>query len=363
MNFKQWLLLSEKIIHNGETYATVMDLINKLSDEPNTYLSFQKTPQLEIWPKQHKKYDTPVGIYAYPIKYASEKMENLPFATENPYIVIFKPTGNIIDNNLTEKQQDDYINKLKQMYPNLDLDQLKNFQIRSSYSKLWLSVVQIIAPNNPSLQNKIFRKLGIDGFDDSTGTGAIHSSEPVQAVFFRPQTLQKLQVLDNVLHISLVGKQPLQKYPKRFLKDTNLLKLLLNATNKDEMAKKIIKNNKDLSAGDVTVLLLNVTNTKEIADLLGQNNIDKLNDDNINWLLLNATNKDEIAKLIIQNKKDLTDNDVINLLHYATNKDEMAKLLGSENINKLTDSNINWLLNFATNKDEMRSILQKYGRI
>jgi hypothetical protein len=298
MNFKNWLIFNEKITHEDETYATVMDLIHKLADKSNTYLSFQKTPQLEIWPGQHKKYKTPVGIYAYPIKYASEKLEKLPFATENPYIIIFKPTGNIIYDNLTEKQQDEYIDKLKKMYPNLDLDQLKNFQIRSSYSKLWLSVVQIIAPNNPSLQNKIFRKLGIDGFDDSTGTGSIHSFEPVQAVFFRPQTLQKLQVLDNVLHISLVGKQPLQKYPKSFFQDTNLLKLLIQATNKDEMAKKIIKNNKELSAGDVTVLLLNVTNTKEIADLLGQNNIDKLNDDNINWLLLNAKNPDEMRSIL-----------------------------------------------------------------
>jgi hypothetical protein len=307
MNFKQWLLLSEKIIHNGETYATVMDLINKLSDEPNTYLSFQKTPQLEIWPGQHKKYNTPVGIYAYPIKYASEKMEDLPFATENPYIVIFKPTGNIIDNDLTEKQQDDYLDKLKKLYPNLNLDQLKNFQIRSSYSKLWLSVVQIIAPNNPSLQNKIFRKLGIDGFDDN-GTGTIHMGEKKQAVFFRPQTLQKIQILDNVLHNSLVGNQPLQKYPKSFLKDKiKNKKMFRNYINY------LVRNNKISDEDDVYALLDNSDDKDKTAELIIKNK-PNLSNENIKDLFEFSKDKEKIAETIINNIPNLNDQIILEII-------------------------------------------------
>jgi hypothetical protein len=382
MNFKEWLLLTEKIVHNGKNYETVMDLLKHLENEPNTYISFQMYPQLEIWPKQHKIYDTPVGIYAYPIKYASEKLEKLPFATQKPYLIIFKPTGNIISNNLTEQEQDNYLEKLKQLYPTADLEKVNDYEIHSPFSKLWLAVVMIIAPDNPSKQNKIFRQLGINGFNDK-GSGTIHPEEKYQAVFFKPQTLQKIQILDNVLHKSLLGKQPLQKYPKEIIanatpdqnaieKYTNYIMrnnkfkdntelILSNSIEPDKTAKLIIKNKKNLSDDDINHLLDYTTDKEKIAKLII--NKKDLSYDSVNHLLDYATDKDKIAKLIVKNKKDLNDANVYYLLRYAKNKDEIAEMLGQNNINKLSDENVRYLLIWAPNPDEIRSLLQKYGRI
>jgi hypothetical protein len=409
------LLLTEKIVHDGSNYETVMDLLKHLENEPNTYVSFQKYPQLEIWPGQHKTYSTPVGVYAYPIYYASTRLENLPFATQQPYLIIFKSTGNIISNDLTEQEQDDYLEKLKQLYPAADLNEVNNYHFRSAFSKLWLAVVMVIAPDNPSKQNKIFRQLGIDGFNDQ-GSGTIHPSEQYQAVFFKPQTLQKIKVLDNVLHKSLVGKQPLQKYPKEIIsadiqnknaikKYTNYImrnnktqdiddldsKLLLsNSKERDKMAKLIIQNKKylnykdvynllnyttekgkdeiaeliiqkkkDLNDYNVFLLLLCAINKYEIAQLLGSENINKLTDVYVIDLLKYAKNPDEMAKLIIQ-YKDLTYKNVDNLIHFATDKEEIAELLGRENINKLSDERVNSLLDLAENKYEMAKIIIQY---
>jgi hypothetical protein len=246
----------------------------------------------------------------------------------------------------------------------------------------------VIAPDNPSKQNKIFRQLGIDGFNDQ-GSGTIHPSEQYQAVFFKPQTLQKIKVLDNVLHKSLVGKQPLQKYPKEIInldiqnknaieKYTNYIMrnnktqdiedidskyLILGSKERDKTAKFIIKNKKYLNDNDVYNLLSYATDKDEIAKLLGSENINKLSDKNVYDLLRYAKNPDEMAEFIIQYKTYLNDYSVFLLLSYATNKDEIAKLLGKENINKLSDRNVNYFLNLAENPDEMRRILKKYGRI
>ena len=115
MQFKKWLYLVEKIEYNGKNYDTVMDLLKDLRNEPDTYLSFQMYPQLEIWAGQAKAYKTPVGVYAYPINYAYRMQEELPFATGQPYIVIFRSTGNIIKNNLTPEKQDYYLEELRKI--------------------------------------------------------------------------------------------------------------------------------------------------------------------------------------------------------------------------------------------------------
>jgi len=134
----------------------------------------------------------------------------------------------------------------------------------------------------------------------------------------------------------LLGPENINK-----LNASDLETLLIVATKPDEMAKFIIKNKKYLTDQDVVNLLMH-----------GESE-----------LLNYATNKDEIAELIIQKKTDLTGDNVYNLLRNAKNLDKIAELLGQENISKLSNGNINSLLYYASDKDEMRSILKKYGHI
>jgi hypothetical protein len=176
---------------------------------------------------------------------------------------------------------------------------------------------------------------------------------------------QKEHVLNNTENIQKIistskNRDETAKFiiqNKKDLTDKNVYALLSYATNKDEMANLIIQNKKDLTDDDVYNLLNYAKNKDEMAKLLGSENINKLTDENVRNLLNYAKNKDEMANLIIQNKKDLTDKNVYALLSYAKNKDEMAKLLGSENINKLTDENVRNLLNYAKNKDEIANLI------
>ena len=70
-----------------------------------------------------------------------------------------------------------------------------------------------------------------------------------------------------------------------------------------------------------------------MANILGSENISKLSSDRVYHLLSNATNKDEMAKLIVKHKKELSDGNVYALLKYAENKDEIKKLLREKGIN------------------------------
>jgi hypothetical protein len=68
-----------------------------------------------------------------------------------------------------------------------------------------------------------------------------------------------------------------------------------------------------------------------MARILGQENINKLNGENVYYLL-----------------------------HGASDKDQMARILGSDNINKLIGGHVSDLLSRVNDKEEMRQILRKY---
>jgi hypothetical protein len=113
------------------------------------------------------------------------------------------------------------------------------------------------------------------------------------------------------------------------LSDSNVYWLLEIAPDKDkqEIAKLIIANKKELS------------------------------DNNVFNLLNYASDKQEIAKLIIQYKEELSEDNVFNLLHYASDKQEIAEKLGPKNINKLFQRNMILLLASASKKQEVAEIL------
>ena len=100
--------------------------------------------------------------------------------------------------------------------------QLKNYNIRSNYSDLWL-LTKILSKLNPVQWNSNFRKLGIDGFVDFD-TNTIHPSEPTQGVVFTANALKLLQTIDN-------KKIPTTDYKPDKMSDdqiVNLFKLIFN---------------------------------------------------------------------------------------------------------------------------------------
>lgn len=163
------------------------------------------------------------------------------------------------------------------------------------------------------------------------------------------------------------------------------------AKDKDEIAKAIIKNKKELDTNNIVSLLYAAVNKEEIAKLIGPVDMAKLKDqdvlfllqenpkeemfkalgpDNINKLphiyTLFSDEKEQnidIAKLIIKYKQ-LNDEDLMVL--FPKDPEKIAQILGPNTIKKLSDDVVNFYLHEKINpefKDKMIKILKHHGRI
>lgn len=190
----------------------------------NLFVSLTAIPKLGINPRSH--YNTPMGIYAYPVEYVLEKvgrklpLDFLPFAGDQPWVNIFRVSenSNVIDlDEVTEDMYNDYCQRFSEILSKshkspiertnkivavLKDEANREARVKTPGGKLWYvsmevskEIADLYVEKSRSLSwNKLFRDVGIDGFIDM-GKGIIHPSEPTQAVFF---SMKPIQVLDRV---------------------------------------------------------------------------------------------------------------------------------------------------------------------
>lgn len=199
---------------------SINQAVAQAKDQPNTFISFTEIDKLGINPKS--KHETPIGIYAYPIKYVAQMLgdtksgDALPFAGEQPFANIFRARGNIVDlGTVSLSEINHYLTKLTEYLETIEpdlggaVDQAKEAafeeaQVQSNAGRFWyvtMSIAQIVAQLTGTKTvvawNKIFRVLGIDGCVDSQGKGIIHENEPIQAVFFSIKSITNNQRVYN----------------------------------------------------------------------------------------------------------------------------------------------------------------------
>ena len=209
---------------NPKTSINVIlqDYLNQAEQLPGTsisnlFVSFTKLPKLGINPRS--EYNTPNGIYAYPVNFVMSKtklsrsMNVLPFAGGSPWANIFRvnPDANVIVlQQVSAAMLESYIALIKQnLLPKLGIEDnrfgfgimLSDVEAESSTpgEVLWRITGELgalIAENAPVAWNAICRSLGIDGFID-LGSGIIHPAEKTQAVFFK-STDDVIQMIDRV---------------------------------------------------------------------------------------------------------------------------------------------------------------------
>lgn len=182
------------------------------SDPKNAFISFTKVDKLGINPQSG--YDTPLGIYAYPVDYVQKETEDgqwmrvLPFAGRSEYATLFRPSGNIVElDTLSVLEARGYYKKLSDLWVKMSgtdwktsVDQVERI-LNNAHElalfpdyvggRFWYIVREIaylIAGARGEgkvtvIWNKVFREIGIDGCVDR-GIGIIHSNEPNQGVFF-----------------------------------------------------------------------------------------------------------------------------------------------------------------------------------
>lgn len=216
MKFKEFLLEYRKNAEVNKKESTVEALERIYEEYPNDklYVSFTEVDKLGINPLS--KYETPIGVYAYPLEYViSRGIKRLPFANERKYINVFKANGNILELDKVVLNKE-LLNKIYSVSKSLlginDKNLLNSLLKRSeteSYSttdggKFWFIVMRICqryaqlnGKKKHIVMNKFFREMGIDGCVDRNGDGVIHPMEPIQAVFFRTDVIELIERVKN----------------------------------------------------------------------------------------------------------------------------------------------------------------------
>lgn len=202
-----------------------LETLQKYKDDDNAFLSFTqdvypRTNRDSVVPKVGTKiglnplseYDTPIGVYFYPIKAFWDKIERnrIPFAGSSPHLYIVKANNYeklLIGSKYTEEDFERDLAELKSIYPKIDFDSIYN-KIDYSYrthpaQKFWsltrgLSILFSengkIKSKQPVIWTQILRRF-YDGVVDDAGWGFIHTNEPTQAVIW---TKAQFKVVDYV---------------------------------------------------------------------------------------------------------------------------------------------------------------------
>ena len=200
------------------------------SNIKNLFVSFTDLDKLGINPTS--KYNTPIGIYAYPAEYVLKKIgdtgstDKLPFAGDKPWVNIFRATGNVVDlDTIDSNMVSEYLKTLQDTFegkkiPENDFKHLfsqagmgATHRTRSGilwyFTKLLAGYVdqqsndktkpntKTVAKSESVIWQSILRKvLKIDGMVDD-GEGVIHENEPTQAVFFNPAAIKMVKRISN----------------------------------------------------------------------------------------------------------------------------------------------------------------------
>ena len=99
-----------------ERFEDRMETLSQWWNDPTIYVSFTELEKLGINPQSH--YNTPLGIYAYPLKemYENIDRDRIPFAGENPWIQVLKSTQATELSTYSDGDLKTDIAKLKQLF-------------------------------------------------------------------------------------------------------------------------------------------------------------------------------------------------------------------------------------------------------
>jgi hypothetical protein len=268
-------------------------------------VSFTKIPKLGVNPQT--KFNTPLGIYAYPLreawefykanrKFGQALSKIFPYAADSPYMYLFrvKPGANICE--MSEFNDTDLrkaVLILKKIYEEEVDSQFDFHEFYSSAKKdakeaspimyfwnatRWLSQWiyntrkrteinrNISEINKPEaiIWNRILRATGYDGFNDNSAEGYIHPNERLQAVILNPAQIEIVKAVENkhymatmptdaylneMFAISQEDMEIIRKHPKEF----EWLKSVKHLEN-DKLPIFLINHNSD-NIDDVTVVI------------------------------------------------------------------------------------------------------------
>ncbi len=165
--------------------------------DPKFFFTMTKINKIGINPQS--TYNTPLGIYSYPLTQEYYKLlitDKLPFASRQQYINLFSISENINSINDYDNLDKD-CEKLSKMYSNFE--EIKDMAFKTSYksndvSRFW-NLTRLLS-ETPLQWNALLRKLGYTNFYDY-GEGIIHENEPTQFVILDPRIIIPIETFEN----------------------------------------------------------------------------------------------------------------------------------------------------------------------
>jgi len=228
------------------------------------FVSFTDLNKIGVNPTS--KYDTPLGIYFYPVDFVLgfKTTGELPFAGERKYAQVVKAkAGTIVDvSGMTDGEEQEWYKKIDKVFVDY-MKQARNYsklpegeravfdrefnglvpaivKKASEHAKIkgkaggrfWYVTMQVATKmvdgqsdligsvkEHPKRWNTLFRKLGINACIDN-GNGIIHNNERNQAIFFDKSGFEQVDTIMNNLTASPIKFSP--DLAKEFFKSNKI---------------------------------------------------------------------------------------------------------------------------------------------
>lgn len=191
----------------GNTKYNILSKLQTIFDNDSNnnqlFITFTLHKKFGINPKS--SFDTPLGIYAYPLTYVLSRKLDVPYAKNCPYIWVFRSTDCF---SLQSKFDISIKNNIISQLDNMNIDVDYTLEDATTNEGVYRGLKRSVRNSTEKVTNVQFRTIlisaGIKGIVDN-GSGTIHKAEPTQAVFF---FVPDLEIISLLQQFSIVKDTP-----------------------------------------------------------------------------------------------------------------------------------------------------------
>jgi hypothetical protein len=333
-------LLSEKR-RGGEKNPKIpyTEMLDKYMDRDDIYITFTHLVKAGINP--NSSYDTPLGVYCFPLKKAADfygkknGVINFPFAAGRPYIFILKEKNNIkkIDvSKYTASDGEKDINKIIEIYKDKveDINELlRRAKAGTDFAQLGVGVFWYfcklvsddLGGKSTVNWNKILRKdLGY-GLVFDGGYGVIHPNERCQAFFTDSSKFEIINYLDNPNPSDLPGEDEWKAEKSKRKDRGRSSQINLGIVANDFKAAEGFLRTRNTTSDDVGALLQLTKDKQKMVDLILKTKRNRIDYSDIPVLFYWSTNKEKVENDIFSIKgSSLNTGEIESILEFSVDK-------------------------------------------
>lgn len=232
--------------HPAQARLSYAQTILKYKDDPNIFISFTDLPKIGMNPMT--RYNTPAGIYTYPIQMISDRLKPnmkhdkfadlFPFAAYRKFAFLVRATKPITlvqsYSNENLKLDIEKFKKLTNVSDETIASYMNRATVNTPFGRFWaITYFHTINDERPTVSwNSLLRKLGFHSILDN-GSGIIHPNEPTQAVFLSKSDFEVVEQLHHHPSSSSTYMNKMKIMSSENKKLLSKIKNLLEQGNKD----------------------------------------------------------------------------------------------------------------------------------